>query len=225
MKSESFIIKVEAWAEGSKKDLVARRSYFKVEGRMYMEVLPTMQELLKNVGDKEVLAPGLIHYDADRKVLIFQDASQEGFEMVRMPVGLSKASHVAKKIAKFHALSYFLKEELDYKNIDTFNEGMFKEGDTTDWDMMTVMLKVLSDLVREWELNLVADKLAKLTPSFIDKMVQVYKQQAKSKGFNVLNHGDFHIRNLLFKHDAQDPNAFEAIRLVSLPSGADKQMD
>lgn len=54
----SFIVKIEPFMEGFKKDLMGDQPFFKTEGRMYCEVLPMMQELLKNSGDSEIIAPG-----------------------------------------------------------------------------------------------------------------------------------------------------------------------
>lgn len=54
---ESFIVKVEPFLEGYKKDVMANQPFFRTEGRMYMEVLPVMQKLLHNIGDPEIIAP------------------------------------------------------------------------------------------------------------------------------------------------------------------------
>lgn len=57
-RNESFIVKIEPFLEGFKKDLMANQPFFRTEGRMYTEILPVMQELLKNSGDPEIIAPG-----------------------------------------------------------------------------------------------------------------------------------------------------------------------
>lgn len=44
--------------EGFKKDIMANQPFFNTEGRMYTEMLPLMQDLLKNSGDPEIIAPG-----------------------------------------------------------------------------------------------------------------------------------------------------------------------
>lgn len=56
-RNESFIVKVEPFLEGYKKDIMANQPFFGTEGRMYKEVLPVMQEMLKNIGDDEIIAP------------------------------------------------------------------------------------------------------------------------------------------------------------------------
>lgn len=57
-KSESFIVKIEPFLEGFKKDLMADQPFFNTEGRMYTKMLPIMQSLLANCGDDAVIAPG-----------------------------------------------------------------------------------------------------------------------------------------------------------------------
>lgn len=57
-KKESLIIKIEPFLEGFKKDVMANQPFFTTEGRMYTEMLPVMQDLLRNSGDPEIIAPG-----------------------------------------------------------------------------------------------------------------------------------------------------------------------
>lgn len=214
-RSQSYIVKIEPFLEGAKKDMTADRTFFKVEGHMYTDILPAMQDLLKNIGDDEIIAPNLIHFNEERKILIFQDIAPQNFVMNRDPVPFPKASLIAKKLGKFHALSYFLKEEQGDQRIETYQEGMFQESNTADWDYMDVYLEVLSKMLPEWDESLkpVADKLTAMKPDFIKRMLNVYKKQPRGQGINVLNHGDFHIRNLLFRFD--DQQNFETIRFVS----------
>lgn len=56
-KEETFIVKIEPFMEGFKKDLMANQPFFTTEGRMYTEILPVFQELLKNSGDTDIIAP------------------------------------------------------------------------------------------------------------------------------------------------------------------------
>lgn len=57
-KKDSLIFKIEPFMEGFKKDIMANQPFFNTEGRMYTEMLPLMQDLLKNSGDPEIIAPG-----------------------------------------------------------------------------------------------------------------------------------------------------------------------
>lgn len=221
MKSDSFIYKIEAFLDGAKKDFGAGGTFFATEGKMYLEVLPAMQELLKNIGDPEILAPELVHYCAEPKILIFKDLCKEGFDMARDLVPFEQTSLIAKKIAKFHALSYFLKEEQGDKKIGTFTEGMFTESQSSEWQYIDNYFAVLCDLLREWnpEFNIIADKLTAIKGLVNKKMVELFKPHPKGQGINVLNHGDFHIKNLMFHFDATNKKSFMGIRLVCFFKG------
>lgn len=218
VRNESFIVKIKPFLDGIKKDMMENTPLFKTEGRIYVEVLPKMQDLLANIKDSDTLAPGLIHCATNPDILIFRDIAPEGFVMQHMPVPFKKASQIAQKLGKFHALSYFMIEERGESVVTTFEEGMFCENSTLCDEKATEnSLQVLSDKMKEWDqgLELMADKIAKLKPHLVKKLTEQTKPKPKGQGINVLNHGDFHMRNLLFRHDDQDDSQFEAIRLVS----------
>lgn len=199
--------------------MMANTPLFKTEGRMYTEVLPIMQELLKNIKDPEIIAPNLIHYNAKPAILIFQDIAPDDFVMQHMPVPLEKTALVAQKLGKFHALSFYMNEERgESKVVQSFNEGMFGDhgGIGQEWDFVGPSHKVLCESVRSWGMETLADKLVLLQPHVMEKLNKVFSETSKSAGIKVLNHGDFHIRNLLFRYDDPTTKAnFEAIRFVS----------
>lgn len=56
-KKDSLILKIEPFLEGMKKEMMANQPFFDTEYRMYSQVLPAMQDLLKNSGDPEIIAP------------------------------------------------------------------------------------------------------------------------------------------------------------------------
>ena len=47
---------------------------------------------------------------------------------------------------------------------------------------------------------------------FESRAAECYKPNKPGAGYNVLNHGDFHIKNLLFKHDLEE--RFEDVYFV-----------
>lgn len=201
---------------------MADQPYFRVEGRIYKEILPQMQQLLNNIGDTEVLAPGLVHYSDNPQILIFKDMATDNFEMSRTPIDFAGASMVAEKLGKFHALSYFMVEELGDKQVETFVEGMFNEQNMSMWQGSEDYFTVLAELLAEWDgsMGKIGDKLNAIKPEFLKRMLQLYQRQPKGQGINVLNHGDFHIRNLLFRFAGSgggtDKTALEAIRFVGI---------
>lgn len=156
----------------------------------------------------------LIHYNTDPKILIFQDLAPENFVMQHMPVGFEKASIVAKKLGKFHALAWYLDDQQQTGDnvLKSFKDGFFSEKLMKNWDFIMTNMNALCELTQEWGMDLVAAKLKALQPHFIEKLMKVYV--ANPNGLSILNHGDFHIRNLLFRYDQQDPSTYDAIYCV-----------
>lgn len=217
-RQESFIVKIKPFLDGFKKEMMENTPLFTTEGRIYVEVLPKMQDLLSNNKDPDTLAPGLVHCGTNPDILIFKDIAPEGFVMQHMPVPFKKASQIAQKLGKFHALSYFMIEERGEGVVATFEDGMFAENSTLSNEKATEnSLQVLSDKIKEWDqgLEMVANKIANVKPHLVRKLTEQSKPKPKGQGINVLNHGDFHMRNLMFRNDDQDDSRFEEIRLVS----------
>lgn len=203
--------------EGAKMDLVAGQPMFATETQMYAKVLPLMQELLTSAGDPEVLVPKLIHHSNDpHNILIFSDLAKEGFEVVRETVNYEKVVPIARKLGKFHALSFFIHAELKNDIVAGFSKGMFSAEDISDWQHITTTMEVLIDLLREWNQEKIADKLKALNPHLLQRMVKLFQAQEKGLGFNVLNHGDLDIINMMFLFDDVDQRHFKDIRLVGV---------
>lgn len=135
--------------------------------------------------------------------------------MQHMPVGFEKASLVAKKLGKFHALSWYLNYQQPEDNLlKSFRDGFFSEKLMKNWDFIITNMNALCELTQEWGMDLVAEKLKALRPHFVEKLMKVYLPNPT--GLSILNHGDFHIRNLLFRYDQQDPSTYDAIYCVSI---------
>lgn len=138
--------------------------------------------------------------------------------MQHMPVNFEKAQMIAKKLGKFHAMSFFLNEEHVAGAVTkSFTDGFFSEKLIGNWDFIYSNMEALIDLTRDgaWgdEMRQVAKKLVDLQPHFGEKMKQIYT--VNPKGVNILNHGDFHIRNLLFRYKEDESSKFDAIQFVS----------
>lgn len=50
---------------------------------------------------------------------------------------------------------------------------------------------------------MITEKLEGLFETFEMKGSKVYQKNSPNEGFNVLNHGDFHINNMLFKNNSE----------------------
>lgn len=71
-----------------------------------------------------------------------------------------------------------------------------------------------ADVVAEWEgFEHYGPHLEALKTNYLSKVLRTYKPNRNEFGFNVLNHADFHVRNVLFKKD--DAGKIEDFKFVS----------
>lgn len=60
---------------------------------------------------------------------------------------------------------------------------------------------VLSELLRTWPgYEKYGDKLDSIKEKIFDKVLSIYKSNKVGEGYNVLTHGDFHHKNMMFKN-------------------------
>lgn len=63
----------------------------------------------------------------------------------------------------------------------------------------------LADIVRLWPgFEAVADKMVAIRSKLMEKGLKTTAPNKPGEGYNVLNHGDFHAKNMLFKKDESD---------------------
>lgn len=69
---------------------------------------------------------------------------------------------------------------------------------------MTRNVKPLGRAVKTWKgCERIGEKLECIPGRLVEKCMDAYAKE-KTWGYNVLNHGDFHLRNLMFKKDKED---------------------
>lgn len=136
--------------------------------------------------------------------------------MQHRAVGFEQSKCIAAKLGKFHALSFYMDKEQPDGLCTTFKDGFFSAELTANWDFVDLNFNVLCEQIKNWgpEMILVADKMTAFKPVFIQKLQEIFLP--KAGGINVLNHGDHHIRNLLFRYDSNDSTKYDAIRCVSI---------
>lgn len=146
---------------------------------------------------------------------MLKDLSPDGFVVIQKPPSdFETSKKIAIRLAKFHASSFFLYDEqkLDYNN---FNQSMFHNQQMVSM-MYNEGLDAFIDVVKEeggeWEKFI--PNLEKLRQNFANKCLKTYTPNRAEVGYNVLNHGDFHNKNILFKHN--DDGKVEDLYFVSL---------
>lgn len=217
--SRSFIMKTIPDG-GEKQKHLSQLPMFTNERRVYLEVLSNMEEILKHSGEEKwwpryngirsqdqdqergliiILSFSLIYSSDEPLVLLFNDVTVDGFKVDSEPCDMEKTVLIIEKIAKYHALSMILHErnaiKMDFQN--TYASPTMKEMISP----MKHYIRTLGSAVKTWsgfkELGVkLEDPLT--GEKILDDMLKTLSTE-KQWGFNVLNHGDFHVRNLMFR--------------------------
>ncbi|CAG5101697.1 Protein of unknown function [Cotesia congregata] len=196
----SIIVKVAPTAEGIHKDLIAEAGLFGIEIKMMTTTLKEMQLILK---DKKLSGRCLYTQEKDPPLLIIEDLAPLGFRMADRQAGLDLHHCILalRGLAKFHASSVAVYEKTP-KYKETYVKGIFNTGNPPDMiRFFTSGMKSLAKAVKSWpELDdTYADKLDKLADVAYERASE--SRTPDESEFNVINHGDFWVNNMLFKYN------------------------
>lgn len=119
-------------------------------------------------------------------------------------------------MATFHALSMVMGE--DHKPMTTYTDGFVSSHLEGKSDFIVENVMIFAQTIAEWgpEMKIAATKLFALGPKIFEKLKNVFAKN-QITGYNVLNHGDFHIKNILFKdNNGMIGDSSQFVSLVSL---------
>lgn len=196
----SLIVKTLPAEDGLKKDLLNDGYVFETETLMYTVVVPAMHQLLQSVGDHTVLGARLLyHQKLPTWVMVFEDITKQGFEMKTKQLDLEESKVVFAKLARWHAASMFLVDTLpEIKKLTKGVYNLFEENDTflRMWQSNVAML---SQVVLELPgLEQYSERIRNVTEKIFKRASAIYTYDPTSY-VHVLNHGDCHFKNMMFK--------------------------
>lgn len=65
-------------------------------------------------------------------------------------------------------------------------------------------MNLFVDEIKTWEgFEMIAEKMENLVDKFHVNGSKVFQPNSSGDGYNVLNHGDFHFNNMVFKNDSE----------------------
>lgn len=140
-----------------------------------------------------------------RKVIILEDLKEQGYEMMRNrhPTE-SEMKAIYRKLAKLHAASYVLGQSEDSEYITQHQNGMCGSELVLEHGIFKNGIgQFIEFLETQQEFQEYARKFQAMKYDILKKsheLFSVYKN-GKQNEILVLNHGDFHLRNLMFKFD------------------------
>ncbi|XP_037030046.1 uncharacterized protein LOC119069927 [Bradysia coprophila] len=195
----NVVVKARQIIEGLKA-IACEEAMFENEIRMYTSTLPAFNRLFARFGMNIDLAPEFIYATNDPfPIIILKDLTIDGYFAPRTSFeDLEDAKQVIQRIAQFHAASFYLSgtnqmDFHDYKFTAYENEDIF-------YKLYNTSVNVFKEVLETW------DGYQEFIPKIERYMEQIGEIGRKSHsinkanyGYNVLNHGDFHTRNLLVK--------------------------
>ncbi|KAH8343744.1 uncharacterized protein [Drosophila kikkawai] len=216
--SKPLIVKTMPEQEGHKKDLLAESHLFETEIGMYCQVLPEFERILREAGDEAKLyVPCIYHSLEPRQMMIFEDLVPQGYSVIRdRPVTEEEMKCVFSKLAKWHAVSMkVIYEHPDF--LKEFKYGLFDMPTIqTDPFITTGMGSFIEMLDKLPELRKYKPHFEKIKDKFLQRLeveMQEFHKYRRNDNYYVLCHGDFHLRNMMFKHNKKT-GAFEDAMLV-----------
>ncbi|KAM7363920.1 uncharacterized protein ACRADG_000641 [Cochliomyia hominivorax] len=207
VKEKSLIIKTLP-DEGFKAEQLQQSTVFETEISMYTQTLPKIEKILKDCGEPTKLAAEIIYHALEpHKVLIFEDLCQAGYDILRTRyLSAEELQLIYRKVAKLHAVSYMLGQSEDHECVTKYNEGIFCNSAVMKMDFMSKGIFNFLDLLEKHpDLHIYLEKVKALQPEIAENCKQLYNAfKLQSKDIFVLNHGDFHLKNLMFKFNSEN---------------------
>ncbi|CAD7093739.1 unnamed protein product, partial [Hermetia illucens] len=210
-KKRSIIVKTLPVVEGFKKDVLSKTEVdlFGTEIFMYSKVLGPCANILKSAGYNDLLAAKMIYQSTEpHKVIVFEDLKELGYFMFpRIIPNESDAALVFSKLGQYHAATFILAAQ-GHKGLNR-KGGIFNIGDMDNMNFFRDGISYFKELVESLPgLEEASEKLQKIS---FHKIAKKCKQTVNAPGsFDVLNHGDYHIKNMMFK----DKNGMDVSEVI-----------
>ncbi|XP_017018696.1 uncharacterized protein [Drosophila kikkawai] len=216
--AKSLIIKTMPEAEGPKKDLFGESPIFKTEIGMYTRVLPECERILREVNDNARLyVDCLYHSLSPKQVIIFDDLVEMGYTVVRGRwLTQEEICSAYGKLAKIHAVSMkMINERPEY--LKDFLHGMYDMPGVMDSPIVSGGMALFVEFLGSHpELNKYQPYFEKIRLHYKDRLQETmleYRNNPQQDGYYVLCHGDYHVRNMMFRHN-KETGSFEDCMLL-----------
>ncbi|XP_024879410.1 uncharacterized protein LOC112459515 [Temnothorax curvispinosus] len=197
---KSIIVKISPLVEGIRQDMIELSGMFHTEISMMSDTLDKMNKLLGP--EHRLSGKGLYVQNKNPTLLVMEDLAPLGFRMADRLSGLDLAHTILALdgLARFHATSIAICEK-EPKQKEMYSKGMFNEQYPPEMsNFFNMSVKALADEVANWPgMKKYSEKIAKLTDHIYKIGINATKPCEDE--FNVINHGDFWVNNMLFKYD------------------------
>lgn len=199
---------------------------FKREALMYNKILPSFRDFQREKGlaDDEAFTayPKCYVAIADEKkdqfVVIMEDLRPKGFTMwpKSVPAPADNSYRVVEQLARLHAVSFALKDQRPavYEELREIKDIIcdFFKGPNMSKVMTMSYSRAVDALDNEEHKKILTEVLDNFEQFFND-----IHEDGACDPFGVINHGDCHNNNILYKHDPEVSRAVETGTPPSLP--------
>ncbi|XP_023035528.1 uncharacterized protein LOC6649875 [Drosophila willistoni] len=199
-KTKSYIVKVKP----SQALEFLPHNLFSKEIEVYANYIAAFEKLYTDAGQPVQFSPRsyrLHKKDVQVEYLILDNLKAIGFELCDRMKGLDleHTKHTLKKLAQWHAASIKYKE-LKGPYPEKFNNGLYSEQTAPIIKaMLATCKKSFLEIVSQFDsINEFKDKVNNLFEVYVDSIVEDAK--IDDNDFNVLNHGDAWINNIMFQY-------------------------
>uniref|UniRef100_A0A1I8Q0I0 CHK kinase-like domain-containing protein n=1 Tax=Stomoxys calcitrans TaxID=35570 RepID=A0A1I8Q0I0_STOCA len=209
-KSMSFIIKTLPMQEGMKREMLMETTFFENEIAMISDMLPKIEEILKDCGEATKMAAGIIYHSLQpHKVIILEDLCESGYDTIRgRHLTEFEIKAVYRKLAKLHAVSYMLGQSDSAELVTKFQDGFLSSSVPSLKDIFPNGMKnFLNVLSSNDEFAIYYERVKEMQGDIEQASKNLFNAYTLNRGQGdifVLNHGDFHMKNLMFKFNADN---------------------
>ncbi|XP_054726573.1 uncharacterized protein LOC129236297 [Anastrepha obliqua] len=201
-KTVSFVLKTPHTNEMMSKILELLKLFPKEE-KVYHSILPKFEELYRQVGKDVKFAPSAYQFDRDIGVdyVLLDDLRPRGYKNANRIKGLDleHTKYVLLKMAEFHAASACYVEHFGTFPAE-FTVGIYTKSNKELLKEFNASGAFLAQLKKWSNGQAYYEKLADIDTYLVDRLLQ--DQVYNPSEFNVLNHGDCWVNNILFKYNA-----------------------
>lgn len=202
--SKSLIIKTMPEVEGFKKEFIGESHIFPTEISMYTEILPKFEAILREAGEEVTFCAKMVYHSLKpRQIVVFEDLVLQGFEVIRKRnATVDELKATLGKLAKWHAVSFKLLK--DNPNVfENLKHDLTTVPNFLEQEVLTSGLPNFIDMLGTVEsLKKYQKYFEPLKGNIVQRFADVireYRENRKEDSYYVLCHGDFHLKNMMFK--------------------------
>lgn len=193
------------------------------EVTMYDRVFPQMLQQLALGLDQdeyeyeyEYFTPRQYYFDDETQLLVLQDLSQSGYKCADrvQKLDLEHCIYAVRSLAKLHALSVKLESTVGLP--ESVKRNAIFSADRAS-DLTAILARGIAtfiDCVPQHVKQLYPNVIADFTQLSAEKLIRANDDCSRSTRFQVLNHGDFNVNNIMYKYEYDE--AFGLVKSVKL---------